>query len=166
MNGNIPNPRAQIVPFTLQEKINLVRGMNTFPDDPYIYSTISKCDQLGFNSGIKPRSNINLKDLFRSLTRQNVLMFNESTYFFHLKGQDIDLFKKLDESKLTFSKASVTNIACLTTNSSAADTHEVFASLNELDFAQNIESNNNGQSNEITLDKDTEWILDAQKYIF
>lgn len=59
------------VPFSLEEKVNLVIGINTFKDTKNIYVSIRNCPEFGFDGrfGGKARNNVHLKDLRRNLKR-------------------------------------------------------------------------------------------------
>lgn len=104
VTNNLPAELSGSARYSQQEKIMFAKGLNTFVDCTEIYAKIAKCEELGFDtgefSGGKIRSNVNLKDLRRTLTRNGTLRQDTATGLFYLTTSTIEECRGLDYNTL------------------------------------------------------------------
>lgn len=92
------------VGYSQAEKVMFVKGLNTFKDCSHIFAKIQSCEELGFDtgelSGGKIRTNVNLKDLKRTLTNNGTLRVDPVTKLYFLTSSSIEECRGLDYNTL------------------------------------------------------------------
>lgn len=92
------------VGYSQAEKVMFVKGLNTFKDCSHIFAKIQSCEELGFDtgelSGGKLRTNVNLKDLKRTLTNNGTLRMDPVTKLYFLTSSSIEECRGLDYNTL------------------------------------------------------------------
>jgi hypothetical protein len=76
-----PAGRSGAVRYSRNEMIMFVRGVNTFRDDKNMFAKIAACNELGFVTGDfgKVRTNVNLKDLYRTMEKNGSLLIDSAS---------------------------------------------------------------------------------------
>lgn len=89
------------IPFTLEEKIDLCVGINTFGKSDY--QSIASCERFGFLSGIhsgKQRTNVNLCNLFRTLLKNKEILTDKETGLFYHRDSSLKDCRGIDSLQI------------------------------------------------------------------
>lgn len=98
--GKLFDERCDPQPFSAVEKLNFVRGLNSFKGGNR-FKNIEKCTELGFYGLFgKVRTNVNLKDLYRTLVNNKSLLFDADSNQYYLKNASLDECKGLSAATM------------------------------------------------------------------